>query len=78
MIRTLRILPTIFEVLDNESTLFRDEIQNRFHPKLTKLLINLFNYDETSSYYTQLSCTTYNTQLLNKIRINNTIEVKYL
>ena len=65
-IRMLRVLPAIFETLD--TGLFIDEIENGLHPNLVKLLVGLFNSDETNPYHAQLVCTTHDTLLLNEVR----------
>ena len=67
-IRMLRVLPAIFETLDTGNTLFIDEIENGLHPNLVKLLVGLFNSDETNPYHAQLVCTTHDTLLLNEVR----------
>lgn len=67
-IRMLRVLPVIFETLDTGNTLFIDEIENGLHPNLVKLLVGLFNSDETNPYHAQLVCTTHDTLLLNEVR----------
>ena len=45
-----------------------DEIENGLHPNLVKLLVRLFNSDETNPYHAQLVCTTHDTLLLNEVR----------
>lgn len=67
-IRMLRILPAIFEALDTGGVLFIDEIENGMHPNLVKLLVGLFNSNETNPYHAQLICTTHDTLLLNGVR----------
>lgn len=67
-IRMLRILPAIFETLDTGGVLFIDEIENGMHPNLVKLLVNLFNSNETNPNHAQLICTTHDTLLLNGVR----------
>ena len=64
----LRILPAIFEALDAGNTLFIDEIENGLHPNLVKLLVGLFNSEDTNPYHAQLICTTHDTLLLNEVR----------
>lgn len=67
-IRMLRVLPAIFETLDNGSTLFIDEIENGLHPNLVKLLACLFNSEESNPHHAQLICTTHDTLLLDGVR----------
>lgn len=67
-IRMLRVLPAVFEALDNGSTLFIDEIENGLHPNLVKLLTCLFNSEESNPHHAQLICTTHDTLLLNGVR----------
>ena len=67
-IRMLRVLPAIFEALDAGNTLFIDEIENGLHPNLVKLLVGLFNSEDTNPYHAQLICTTHDTLLLNEVR----------
>ncbi len=67
-IRLLRILPAIFNALDNGETLFIDEIDNGLHPKLVQLLIDMFNLSKTNPNNAQLVCTTHNLLFLNNVR----------
>lgn len=67
-IRMLRILPAVFEILDVGGVLFIDEIENGLHPNLVKLLVGLFNSNETNPQNAQLVCTTHDTLLLNNVR----------
>lgn len=67
-IRMLRILPAVFEILDAGGVLFIDEIENGLHPNLVKLLVGLFNSEETNPKNAQLICTTHDTLLLNRVR----------
>ena len=62
------LLAAIFEALDAGSTLFIDEIENGLHPNLVKLLVGLFNSEDTNPYHAQLICTTHDTLLLNEVR----------
>ena len=64
----LRILPAVFEILDVGGVLFIDEIENGLHPNLVKLLVGLFNSNETNPQNAQLVCTTHDTLLLNNVR----------
>lgn len=67
-IRMLRVLPAIFEALDAGNALFIDEIENGLHPNLVKILVGLFNSNETNPRHAQLICTTHDTLLLSNVR----------
>lgn len=67
-IRLLGVLPAIFKALDTGIPLFIDEIENGLHPNLVKLIIRLFNSEDTNPLNAQLICTTHNTLLLENVR----------
>ena len=67
-IRFFGILPSIFKALDEGSVLFIDEIENGLHPNLMKLIINLFNSEESNQKNAQLICTSHDTLLLKNVR----------
>ena len=52
--------------LENGHTLFVDEMNNHFHPKLIEYLISLFHNSETNKHNAQLVFTTHETSILNQ------------
>ena len=54
------------DALQNGHTLFIDEMNNHFHPRLIEYLISLFNSSETNKHNAQLVFTTHETSILNQ------------
>lgn len=65
-VKLFKMLPVIFEVLENGYVLVMDEIDNGLHPNLAKSLIGLFNNETLNPRNAQLICTAHNTSLIEK------------
>jgi hypothetical protein len=60
----IRLVPAVLDALDEGQTLLLDEVDYILHPKLTALLIRLFQDAETNSRQAQLVLITHDTALL--------------
>jgi AAA15 family ATPase/GTPase len=57
----------ILDTLKNGEVLVVDELDARFHPLMTRTIIDLFNSNDTNPHNAQLIFMTHDTNLLNKI-----------